>query len=365
MRAKYLEILEMLRLRILRGDYRLDGFPGEQTLAEEVGVSYMTARRAVLSLIEQGYLKREFNGRISLPEQQGKTPPVVALLLPSIVSNIYWDWYMALSELVEAMGGYVRLINYSDFNDRFFFDTVARNYYGIFIANQEELPRLNLDLLCKHRSRVVTLCNDYSRHGLACVGNTPVHGVQHLIKTEIAKGHRNIGCLNVIGSSQLVSDNISQWQAAVKAAGIEGRLYQQQDDHTTIPEDAAYKLTREILAAKDRPTSIFCTSVAPANGVLRAAADAGIRPGRDISLVFYGSNRRARLFNPSLTCLRTEDKRISLDKALKWLSTDKRDFDNPIIFKPTKVRILEGESSCPTLAKIAPKKTKSTQSAFT
>ncbi len=346
MRAKYLEILEMLRLRIQRGDYQLDGFPSEQLLAEEVGVSYMTARRAVLSLIEQGYLKREFNGRINLPARSGKTPPVVALLLPAIGSNIYWDWYTALCELVEGMGGYVRLINYTDFNDRFFFDTVARNYYGVFIVNQEDFPRLNLDLLRKHRSRVVTLFNDYSRQGLACVDSSPVRGVSRLIKAEVAQGHRNIACLNVIGNSQIVQDNIAQWQQVTKKAGVQGKLCQQEADHTTIPEVAAYELTRSLLKGKDRPTSIFCTSVAPANGVLRVARDLGLTPGHDISLVFYGSNRRARLFNPSLTCLQTEDKRIFLGKALKWLGTKERDFDGPIVFKPTRVRILKGESSC-------------------
>ena len=45
--AKYTEVMSVIERRIRAGDYLLSSIPGERKIAEETGVSYMTARRAV------------------------------------------------------------------------------------------------------------------------------------------------------------------------------------------------------------------------------------------------------------------------------------------------------------------------------
>ena len=51
--SKYQDVMAVIKQRIREGDYYVDSIPGERRLAEETGVSYMTARRAVLQLLEE------------------------------------------------------------------------------------------------------------------------------------------------------------------------------------------------------------------------------------------------------------------------------------------------------------------------
>ena len=51
--AKYTEVMSVIKRRIREGDYLLDNIPGERKIAEETGVSYMTARRAVQELLDE------------------------------------------------------------------------------------------------------------------------------------------------------------------------------------------------------------------------------------------------------------------------------------------------------------------------
>ncbi len=62
--TKYHEVMDIIWRRIEAGDYLLNDLPGERKLAADTGVSYMTARKAVLAMIEEGKLAREANGKL-------------------------------------------------------------------------------------------------------------------------------------------------------------------------------------------------------------------------------------------------------------------------------------------------------------
>ena len=64
--AKVDRVIEVLEGRIRRGDYALRTIPSDNLLADEVGVSRMTARKAVLHLMEKGLLVRQPNGRVAV-----------------------------------------------------------------------------------------------------------------------------------------------------------------------------------------------------------------------------------------------------------------------------------------------------------
>ena len=44
---KYEQVMSVIERRVREGDYLLHHIPGERKIAEDTGVSYMTARRAV------------------------------------------------------------------------------------------------------------------------------------------------------------------------------------------------------------------------------------------------------------------------------------------------------------------------------
>ena len=64
--AKYTEVMSVIKRRIREGDYLLDSIPGERKIAEETGVSYMTARRAVQELLDEEVLIRDPSGSLDV-----------------------------------------------------------------------------------------------------------------------------------------------------------------------------------------------------------------------------------------------------------------------------------------------------------
>ena len=48
-RQKFKDVMSVIERRIRQGDYVLSPIPGERKIAEETGVSHMTARKAVRS----------------------------------------------------------------------------------------------------------------------------------------------------------------------------------------------------------------------------------------------------------------------------------------------------------------------------
>jgi len=96
-RTKHITAAERLTGRILNGDYHVGGIPAERDLADEIGVSRMTARKAVMKLIEEGYLYRLPNGRLEIRNRSSQ--PQVALLAPAHPSGETDEWNIALSKL--------------------------------------------------------------------------------------------------------------------------------------------------------------------------------------------------------------------------------------------------------------------------
>ena len=65
-RQKFRHVMSVIERRIRQGDYVLSPIPGERKIAEETGVSHMTARKAVRGLLDQKVLIRRPNGSLDI-----------------------------------------------------------------------------------------------------------------------------------------------------------------------------------------------------------------------------------------------------------------------------------------------------------
>ena len=73
-RQKFQKVMSVIEQRIRQGDYVLNPIPGERKIAEETGVSHMTARKAVRGLLERKLLIRRPNGLLDVhPGHQADT----------------------------------------------------------------------------------------------------------------------------------------------------------------------------------------------------------------------------------------------------------------------------------------------------
>src|SRR5688572_12681344 len=116
---KYEDIAYLLKKRVLNGDYSLKSLPAERELALEVGVSYMTVRRALKELVDDGFLIRQPNGRLGVGRVSdgGGRHLQIALLAPTFSSPVIEQWQVAIDTVVGRLGGNVRPVLYMHWDD--------------------------------------------------------------------------------------------------------------------------------------------------------------------------------------------------------------------------------------------------------
>lgn len=119
-------------------------------------------------------------------------------------------------------------------------------------------------------------------------------------------GHRRIALLNGPEVMTFASHRRQGYEMALQAAGVP-------IDNSLISSDAmteenGYRKTRALLSREDRPTAIICSSILLASGAIRAVHEAGLRIGKEISLIAHDDGLpflRAEGLSPPLTTTRS------------------------------------------------------------
>ena len=136
--AKYLEIAEILKNRIEHGDYLNSPMPGERKIADEIGVSYMTARKAIRHLIDAGVIGKAEDGKAQLPKSEALYANC-AFLAPAFASLQTIRWQMALDQTLNRSGRLLRSAYFVHWDDLAIAETLA-NFDLVFLLPKLETP---------------------------------------------------------------------------------------------------------------------------------------------------------------------------------------------------------------------------------
>jgi LacI family transcriptional regulator len=120
---------------------------------------------------------------------------------------------------------------------------------------------------------------------------------QHLLDL----GHKRVVFLHGALERTSIGERAAGFQEAMTSAG-----------HTKLPRsamvacddlsfEASYARTKRLLVSKRRPTGIVCANDEVATGVLRAAADVGVRVPEQLSVVGFDDIEMSRFTQPPLT----------------------------------------------------------------
>lgn len=101
----------------------------------------------------------------------------------------------------------------------------------------------------------------------------------------IALGHRRIALVNGPEALDFARRRRDGYEAALAEAGLPPRAGYVV--HGEMTESRGYEATRAMLALSEPPTAILTSSILLALGVGRAAAEAGLRLGQDLSLITH------------------------------------------------------------------------------
>jgi LacI family transcriptional regulator len=122
----------------------------------------------------------------------------------------------------------------------------------------------------------------------------------------IGFGHRCIGMINASPHYMFAHYRERGWRAALVAAGLPPGPIR----HAEPSEEVGFTLMHALLGEPAPPTAVLCATDRLAIGALHAVSQAGLRAGRDVSLIGYDDLPMAACTDPPLTTIQQ-----SIDRA--------------------------------------------------
>ncbi len=347
---KFQQVASFLEKRIRHGDYLLKEVPSERELASEANVSHMTARKAILHLVEKGLLVRQPNKRLAVnrDSRDADQQAQIALLAPAFTDPYLELWHLWLSEMAREQNFFVRVIGYCHWDDTVIRDTME-GFDGTFLLPiSDDIPESMVRQIKQANRPVVVLGQDVSEHKIPSLRITSPQMVQRLMDYLGELGHRHIDCINNQPQSQVIQSRIEQWQLWLAAHDGIGNLYNEPVQPYQSPMRGGYESARRLLETGElQPnTAIFCTTTASAMGVLRAIYEKGLQVGKDISVCSAEDGGDvAPYMTPSLTCLHDRDPRPYLGVCIEWMLRGGENWIGPLAVQPADAIVFHGETA--------------------
>jgi DNA-binding LacI/PurR family transcriptional regulator len=340
-------ILQLLEARIARGDYAMMAFPTETSLAEEMSVGRMTARRAILRLVEGGLLYRDATGRMAVTAKSRADRPLHIGFLTATLSPAALHWQQAAEQNVRQVGGHMRVITYFHWDDPTLL-SATENFDGVFLVPPaESLPPQLADRLLKSRSRIVVLGADTSALKLRSIDTVSGSSVGTLLNHLQSLGHRNIAVLNTQPLVNDIQERLSQWQVWMEARGYRGECIDEPEPSYGNPMGRAYQVMQERL--KDRgersDTAVLCTTLPAALGLMRAANELGLGIGTDISVCTINHEGLGPFLIPTLTSTQMADPKPLLRDCVEWMAGG--EWGGALLKRPQHSELFIGRSTGP------------------
>lgn len=345
-RITYKAIAELIRERYHEGVYVERGVPSERTLAEELGVARMTARRALNFLVDDGFLVRGTNRRLSFNKKMEKKAFRVALVMPAVGSANFDRWYYELSIAATPKKVNVRPVFYSGWDDIVLHPTLE-SYDGIFLFSvPKEMPKWLREKFREHSCPVVSLETDLTALGIPSISLFPPLYVNLLLDHLLDLGHRRVDCLNVQRHDAIIDARIEQWRLWKKIHGIAGELLESEYCSHSPSRPGRELMAKRLADKQTETTAYFCTTMPVAIGATRAIADCRENIGEMISLCVVDGEGQAEYFSPSITCLSRASTAPYLSMCLEWMMGGD-DWEGSLLIEASGIKLFMGESTGP------------------
>jgi DNA-binding LacI/PurR family transcriptional regulator len=351
--SKYRNIADLLRQRLKRGDYALKPFPGEVELAEEVGASRITVRRALRLLIDEGLVFRAPNRRLApmRGSADNPVPTVVGFLAPSHVSLWVERWRLNVEHVADRSGVRVRPLDYIHPDDPVIADALESLDGVFFVPSPARELEAWAAMLREATAKVAVVNADMSELGLVSIVSNPPRFIITLLDYLRDLGHRRIDCFNVQPMDRVIEQRIDVWRRWCAASGTEGRLLNDPVREYGCPRaQGRAAIDRLIDAGEFDAGALICTTEDGAFGAIRSLVDHGFRVGRDVSVCATKEAALARYMVPSLTTLAAVDPQPYLSRCIEWICQN-APWKGSLLMAPRKATLLIGESTGPAASK--------------
>lgn len=352
---KHRRIASLLERRIQKGDYALSGIPAERDLADDIGVSRVTLRKALDDLEQKGLLERAANRRLVLSSNvRSKVGGLqIAFVAPSIAPKSFSPdlqlWLAAVEDIARQRGDRVRVINYHHWDDPAITEAI-RAFDGVFlVTSSEPIPDWTAELLTD-ATGVVALSEDLTPYEMPSIVLFPPRLIDTMMQRLQRLGHRRIDCVNVQGHNTITQARIDQWSHWLRSEEVGGRLFDEPCDVDDNIFEAGYQTARRWIAKLDpKTTAVLCITLPAAMGVIRAASEAGVSIGDQLSVCTIDCEGIGKFINPPIASFERADPLEYMNLCADWFTRGGTvdDWQGPLLLEPEQLKIFEGGSMGP------------------
>ena len=286
-------------------------FGTEVAIAEECGVSRMTARKAVNALIEAGLVERRAGVGVFVRDEGS-----VTRRWRFLVGNLMWESAIrtasAARREAEKIGVELELRDAGGDVKKMLAEIAALPDSGaagaiVFSLHCGEFDAA-IRVVAKKGFPIVVIDQDLGpKTNVSCVLSDNALGGSLAAERIVRSGHK---ALAFVGD--LVADTVhARWEGFARiASDLAGEKPLKYDikgeDRLGDWETEVRAAVDKMLRRKVRPTVLFCSCDAIARHAMRALADAGVRVPTDVSLVGFDDDPIAEWTSPALTTVRQD-----------------------------------------------------------
>ncbi|MGO8800991.1 MAG: LacI family DNA-binding transcriptional regulator [Roseiarcus sp.] len=174
---------------------------------------------------------------------------------------------------------------------------------GLIIANTQRVdPRI--DYLIERRRPFVAFGRSLSGGDHPWVDPDFTAAAESAVEMLCKSGHSRIALMLPTGEKNYFHLILEAYQRAMRRRGlpVERAFIQRR----AAGEDGGYLAGAALLATPQPPTAILVSEAIQSLGLYRKLNEAGLRPGRDISLIGILPEERAKILSPALTTFQTD-----------------------------------------------------------
>lgn len=299
-------IYELIRSRALQPGDRLQ--PARE-LAEELGVSYVTAHKAVKELAEDGLVRREGRRGTFVTRRIGTSRYTIAVILPSLDQlSTYPEFLHGIDRRIVQRGHRMQLhlsnhdpIRLRDIVESLCDDPVDGVIYTPTGAG-DDFVRLNDEFLARFRERKIPFvvaghCELPSVPDISGVSTNHFRGAYDLVSYLASLGHKRIAMIynKLNHDRQAIMDGFCK---AMEDAGLE----RHEELMRCLPDRVSPRAeVKQLLHSRVKPTAIFTINELFAQKTLAGLSEMGLAVPRDIALVAFGDSPMVPLLPIKLT----------------------------------------------------------------
>lgn len=297
---KYLLVEDHIKQAIKQNKIT-DKLPGERVLAKELGFSYMTIRKAIDNLVNEGLLYKIPTRGTFVADQQSrkvKTRTIGYFLDSRIAGGLSSPYYAMIFNAIEkqtAQKGY-SLVYFTDTSESNL-HTVLSKLDGVIASSFLRVENLIQDI--KRVVPVVAIDNSVADKTIPSVivdnFNAQVESIDYLCSL----GHRRIGFMTGLEDSDVGKNRYEGYKSGLIKQGLvldPGLVFRGNYTFGSGVSGCEY-----FMSLKDRPTAIVCANDSMALGAINKLHKEGFEVPEDISVFGFDDIDISRQITPPLS----------------------------------------------------------------